>query len=182
MAAKNSFIDPVSTPHGSPSKRMLPPGAHELPTAFDNAMKLNSSVLDSPVRLRPKSSGSPLSPTKSNLQPADDNLHSSPTASPGVDSSVIHKTGQSPDASTKRQGQENTPPTRSRIPMLNHNQAALSRHEMYQTRPHTPTTKKFNTARGLTAEELEILKKPSVRRLVNVTQLCKNSSLVFFPC
>ncbi|KAI0437333.1 serine/threonine-protein kinase DBF20 [Xylaria telfairii] len=170
---KNTFVDPVSTPHGSPSKKTIPPGAHELPSAFENALKLNPSVLDSPVKLRPKSSGSPLSPTKSNIQPADDPFASA-SASPGVDNSIIHKAGQSPDTPIKKQGQENTPPSRSRIPMLNHNQAALSRHELYQprdSRPHTPTTKRFNTARGLTSEELEILKKPSVRRLVNVTQL-----------
>lgn len=86
--------------------------------------------------------------------------------------------------SHQKQGQENTPPSRSRIPMLNHNQAALSRHELYQpreSRPHTPTTKRFNTARGLSPEELEILKKPSVRRLVNVTQLCKRL-LYSLPC
>ncbi|KAI0856369.1 serine/threonine-protein kinase DBF20 [Xylaria cubensis] len=173
--AKNTFIEPVSTPQGSPSKRTVPPGAHELPVAFENALKLNPSTLASPFKLTPKGSGSgsgsPLSPTKSNIQPADD-----PFASPvaGVDNSIIHKTGQSPDTPIKKQGQENTPPSRSRIPMLNYNQAALSRHELYQpreNRPHTPTIKKFNTARGLTPEELEILKKPSVRRLVNVTQL-----------
>ncbi|KAF2970561.1 hypothetical protein GQX73_g3019 [Xylaria multiplex] len=169
--SKNTFVDPVSTPQGSPSKRTIPPGAHELPTAFDNALKLNPSVLQSPVQLRPKGSGTPLSPTKSNIQPTDDPFTS---AAPNVDSSIIHKTGQSPDAPIKKQGQENTPPSRSRIPMLNPNQAALARHELYQSRdsrPHTPTTKRFNTARGLTPEELEILKKPSVRRLVNVTQL-----------
>ncbi|KAI1815620.1 serine/threonine-protein kinase DBF20 [Poronia punctata] len=173
--AKNAFVDPVSTPQGSPSKRTIPPGAHELPATLDNALKLNTSVLDTPVKLgRPQSSGSPLSPSKNNIQPTDDGYFSA-AAAPSVDHSIIHKTAQSPESPTKKQGQENTPPVaRSRIPMLNHNQAALSRHELYQqrdSRPITPTTKKFNTARGLTPEELEILKKPSVRRLVNVTQL-----------
>ncbi|KAI0869136.1 serine/threonine-protein kinase DBF20 [Hypoxylon argillaceum] len=169
---RNAFIDPVYTPQGSPSKKTIPPGAHELPTAFENALKLNPSPLDSPVKLRPKGAGDPLSPSKSNIQPADDPFFS--TASSGVDDSIIHKTALPSEAAIKKQGQENTPPTRSRIPMLNHNQAALSRQELYQSRdsrPHTPTTRKFNTARGLTPEELEILKKPSVRRLVNVTQL-----------
>ncbi|KAI1163940.1 serine/threonine-protein kinase DBF20 [Nemania serpens] len=169
---KNAFIEPVSTPQGSPSKRTIPPGAHELPTAFENALKLNASALDSPIKLRPNTSGSPLAPATNNVQPTDDAFFS---AAASVDNSIIHKTGQSPDAVIKKQGQENTPPARSRIPMLNHNQAALSRHELYQPRdnnsPHTPTTRKFNTGRGLTPEELEILKKPSVRRLVNVTQL-----------
>ncbi|KAI8626999.1 serine/threonine-protein kinase DBF20 [Xylariaceae sp. FL1651] len=171
--AKNTFIDPISTPQGSPSKKTVPPGAHDLPTALENALKLNSSALDSPIKLgRPQNGASPLSPTKSNIQHPDDGYFS--TGSPGVDNSIIHKTGQSPEVPIKKQGQENTPPSQSRIPMPNHNQAALSRQELYQlrdSRPLTPTTKKFNTARGLTPEELEILNKPSVRRLVNVTQL-----------
>ncbi|KAI0388669.1 serine/threonine-protein kinase DBF20 [Xylariaceae sp. FL0594] len=173
---KNAFVDPVSTPMGSPSKKTIPPGAHELPATFDNAMRLNATVLDSPVKLgRPQSSGGALSPNKDKTHSTDNSYF--PSAPPSVDNSIIHKSGIPPDSPVKRQGQENTPP-RSRIPMLNHNQAALSRHELYQpreTRPITPatttTTKKFNTARGLTPEELEILNKPSVRRLVNVTQL-----------
>lgn len=177
-ATKNAFIEPAITPQGSPSKKTIPPGAHELPTAFENALKLNASALDSPVKLRPNTSASPLAPARSNVQPTDD-ASFSPAAA--VDNSIIHKTAQSPDAVVKKQGQENTPPSRSRIPMLNHNQAALSRHELYQSRdnnrPITPTTRKFNTGRGLTPEELEILKKPSVRRLVNVTQLCKRLRL-----
>ncbi|KAI1343403.1 kinase-like protein [Xylariaceae sp. FL0016] len=172
--AKNNFVTPASTPQGSPSKRTIPPGAHELPTAFDNAMKIGANALDSPIKLgRPQAAASPLSPAKSNVQPADDGYFG--TASPS-ENSIIHKHGQSPGSPLKKQGQENTPP--SRIPMpdpiYQHNHAALSRHELYQLRdprPTTPTTKKFNTQRGLTPEELEILKKPNVRRLVNVTQL-----------
>ncbi|KAI1502040.1 serine/threonine protein kinase-like protein [Biscogniauxia marginata] len=173
--AKNTFIDPISTPHGSPSKRTLPPGANELPAAFDNGLKLNANALGSPIKLgRPQNGASPLSPTKSNLQPVDE--VSSATASPTIDSSVIHKGNQSPGSPLKKQGQENTPPSRIPRPesVYQYNQAALSRQELYQprdTRPITPTTKRFNTARGLTPEELEILKKPTIRRLVNVTQL-----------
>ncbi|KAI1077840.1 kinase-like protein [Whalleya microplaca] len=173
--SKNDFVNPVSTPQGSPSKKTLPPGANELPVAFDNALKLNTSALDSPIKLgRPQSTASPLSPTKGNAQAVDDG--SSVTGSPNVDNSIIHKSGQSPGSPLKKQGQENTPPSRIPIadPAFQHNQAAISRQELYQlrdSRPHTPTTKKFNTNRGLTPEELEILKKPTVRRLVNVTQL-----------
>ena len=159
---RNTFIEPLSTPQGSPSKRTIPPGAHELPHAFDNALKLNPpSTLESPIKLKPQGGSTPLLPSKSNIQPTDDPFLS---ATPSVDNSIIHKTGQSPDAPIKKQGQENTPPARSsRIPMLNHNQAALSRHEMYQqrdSRPRTPTTKKFNTARGLTPPVHARLKKP----------------------
>ncbi|KAI0112978.1 kinase-like protein [Daldinia grandis] len=171
---KNTFITPVSTPQGSPSKKTIPPGANELPTTFD-ALKLNPVSLDSPVRLgRPQNGASPLSPAKSNIQPADDGYF--PTASPTVDNSIIHKAGEPAGTPLKKQGQENTPP--SRIPVRDsvyqHNQAAISRAELYQlrdTRPITPTTKRFNTSRGLTPEEMELLKKPNVRRLVNVTQL-----------
>ncbi|KAI8966449.1 kinase-like protein [Daldinia sp. FL1419] len=171
---KNTFVTPVATPQGSPSKKTLPPGANELPTTLD-ALKLNPVSLDSPVRLgRPQNGASPLSPTKSNIQPADDGYF--PTASPTVDNSIVHKAGEPTGTPLKKQGQENTPP--SRIPVRDsvyqHNQAARSRAELYQlrdTRPITPTTKRFNTSRGLTPEEMELLKKPNVRRLVNVTQL-----------
>ncbi|KAI1876063.1 hypothetical protein JX265_000692 [Neoarthrinium moseri] len=180
---RNSFIEPASTPQGSPSKRTIPPGANELPVAFDNAMKLGSNTgLDSPLRLRPQTSAgaSPLSPVRSNLQPADDDYFG--TGSPSTDESIIHKNkaGISAGSPLKRHGQENTPP--SRIPVVDsssnspytYNQAAVSRQELYQPReprPLTHSNKKFNTSRGLTPEELEILKKPNVRRLVNVTQL-----------
>ncbi|RYP55964.1 hypothetical protein DL769_010006 [Monosporascus sp. CRB-8-3] len=171
----NNFINPPSTPQGSPSKKTVPPGAHDLPTAFDSALKLNTSALDSPVKLgRPQTqtSTSPLSPAKANLQPADDS--NSTNGSPRVDESIIHKSGSAAGSPLKRQGQENTPPSRIPVADFQHNHAAISRHELYQlrdSRPHTPTTKKFNTHRGLTPAEREILQKPNVRRLVNVTQL-----------
>ncbi|RYP32790.1 hypothetical protein DL767_005038 [Monosporascus sp. MG133] len=171
----NNFINPPLTPQGSPSKKTVPPGAHDLPTAFDSALKLNTSALDSPVKLgRPQAqtSTSPLSPAKGNLRPADDS--NSTEGSPGVDQSIIHKSASSSGSPLKRQGQENTPPSRIPVPDFQHNHAAISRHELYQlrdSRPHTPTTKKFNTHRGLTPAEREILQKPNVRRLVNVTQL-----------
>lgn len=161
----NSFINPP-TPHGSPSKKTIPPGAHDLATTFDNAMNLSEGPA---VKLaRPQSVITPLSPGKSNLQPYEDN-------STIVDDSVIHK---GPPAGTplKKQGQENTPP----IPRVGgtdspnlHNHAALTRQQLYEPRdrPLTPA-KKFNTSRGLTAEEREILQKPHIKRLVNVTQLC----------
>ena len=175
------FLDPQATPQGSPSKRTTVPGAHDLPSAFDNALKLsNAPLLESPVKLtRPQSVVTPLSPGKSNAQPLEDSFTSN------IDDSVVHKSGGgSPVSPLKKQGQENTPPP-SRLGIFEashtHNHAALSRHEVYQTsRPTTPA-KKFNTARGLTPEELEILKKPNVRRMVNVTQLCMCFRVVFSP-
>lgn len=170
----NNFINPVSTPQGSPSKRTTIPGAHDLPDVFDNALRLNTAPgLESPVKLgRPQSViTTPLSPTKSKPNPLDE-------ASPNVDDSVLHRAAVSGGSPLKRQqGQENTPPvargggTDSPAPQ---SQAALSRH-LYQTRdrPTTPA-KKFNNTRALTAEEREILQRPQVRRLVNVTQLCKS--------
>ena len=156
----NNFLNPLNTPQGSPSKKTHPPGAHDLPTAFDSAMSLNSADADTPVRLsRPQSVVTPLSPARTNAQPVDD-------SSLVADDSVLHK-GPTPGSPLKKQGQENTPP----VQHITH--AALSRQQLYEgkERPLTPA-KKFNTSRGLTAEEREILQRPSVRRLVNVTQLC----------
>lgn len=180
----NNFLNPISTPQGSPSKKTIPPGAHDLTTAFDSALKLNTSALDSPIQLgRPQTQTqtTPLSPTKGNLQ-STDNVRPG-NGSPTFDESIIHKSGSRPGSPLKKQqGQENTPP--SRIPiaesLYQHNHAAASRQEVYnlRDRPYTPTNKKFNTHRGLTPEELETLKKPSVRRLVNVTQLCKGLSFL----
>ncbi|KAF4471776.1 kinase DBF20 [Fusarium albosuccineum] len=164
----DNFINPMSTPQGSPSKKTNPPGAHDLPTAFDNAMTLNNSGLEPPLRLgRPQSVVTPLSPGKSNAQPLDE-------SNANVDDSVIHKSRSG--SPLKKQGQENTPPS-SRLggsdSPYQHNHAAVSRQQLYEhrDRPTTPATKRFNTARGLTAEEREILQKPNVKRLVNVTQL-----------
>lgn len=178
---KQDFLDPPATPQGSPSKKTTIPGANDLPSAFDSALKLNNApVLESPVKLtRPQSVVTPLSPGKGNAQPLEDSFGSN------VDDSVVHKSGRaSPASPPKKRGVENTPPP-SRLALFEashqHNQAAISRHEVYQSsRPATPA-KRFNTARGLTPEELEILKKPNVRRMVNVTQLCMCSALIIRP-
>jgi cell cycle protein kinase DBF2 len=58
---------------------------------------------------------------------------------------------------------------------MTQNQAAISRQEQYQSRDQPQITKKYNTQRGLTPDELEILHKPNVKRLANVTQLCKDT-------
>lgn len=161
----NSFINPP-TPHGSPSKKTVPPGAHDLTSTFENAMNLNDAPA---VKLtRPQSVITPLSPGRSNVQPFDD-------SSTFVDESVIHK-GPAPTSPLKKQGQENTPPA-ARLAGVDsphqHNHAAVTRQQLYEPkdRPLTPA-KKFNTSRGLTQEEREILQKPNVKRMVNVTQLC----------
>ncbi|KAK0628716.1 serine/threonine-protein kinase sid2 [Bombardia bombarda] len=151
---KNNFTTPVSTPQGSPSKKTVPPGANELPVAaFEHLKVTTANAFDSPVRLgRPLSTGIPLSPGKSNVQNIDEG------ASQSVDDSIIHKGTSSPSSPLKSHGQENTPPVVSR--------------GLYNPRERpAPTVRKFNTSRGLTAEELEILKKPNIKRMVNVTQL-----------
>jgi len=110
---RNSFITPISTPQGSPSKDRNPPGANDLQVAFENTMKLTPTTFGSPPSSR------------------------------GAES-------------------------------VAQNQAAISRQELYQPREQPPpTVRKYNTQRGLTAEELEILHKPNVKRLANVTQLCR---------
>ena len=174
----NNFITPISTPQGSHSKKMVPPGANDLPVAFDS-MKLNAaSAFDSPVKLgRPQSVTTPLSRGRSNLQNIDE-------GSPSVDSSIIHKAPTSTGSPLKSQGQENTPPAPPRdgapaepAATYQPSHAALSRQELYQTRERpSPTVRRFNTQRGLTPQELEMLQKPNVKRLVNVTQLCKLGS------
>jgi len=174
---KNNFITPISTPQGSPSKKTLPPGANDLPVTFDT-LNLGSTMLDSPLKLgQPQSAVTPLAPVKGNTQVFDD--------STAVDDSIIHKGGAQPVSQLKKQqGQENTPPPsipRLAVPepaLTQHNHAALSRQDLYtRDRPITPA-KKFNTSRGLTPEELEILQRPNVKRLVNVTQLCEPADLV----
>ena len=168
---RNSFITPVSTPQGSPSKKQNPPGANDLPTAFDNAMKLGSSTLSSPAKLG-RQAGTPLSPGKGNALAGEDSYFGNSTSN--IDNSIIHKAAVAPGSPLRKQGKENTPPaSRHGIEPPSQNQAAISRQEPYQSRDQPQLTRKYNTQRGLSPEELEILQKPNVKRLANVTQLCK---------
>ncbi|CAI6094035.1 unnamed protein product [Clonostachys chloroleuca] len=167
----NNFVGPTSTPQGSPSKKTIPPGAHDLSSVFDNAMNLQASGIEAPVKLaRPQSViTTQLSPGKGKPNPLDE---ASPN--PNYDDSVIHK-GASPGSPSKKQGQENTPPM-SRLAAadspIQHNHAAVTRQQLYEHRERSSApAKRFNTSRGLTPEEREILQKPNVRRMVNVTQL-----------
>ncbi|KAL7787966.1 protein kinase [Trichoderma ceciliae] len=181
----NSFINPLNTPLGSPSKKTIPPGAHDLPTAFDTAMNLNSGPIEAPIRLaRPQSVVTPLSPGKANSVQPPSRPHVRPLAQQpreelsgvAVDEGAVQRGRASPGTPRKRQAQEITPPAprfaahdQERQP--HHSHAALSRQQLYETRDRPITAKRFNTARGLTAEEREILQRPNVRRMVNVTQL-----------
>ena len=165
--SRNNFITPVSTPQGSPSKKQNPPGANDLPIAFDTAMKLTPAAFGSPTK---SSRGTPLSPGKSNTLTVDESYFAN--SSGNIDDSIIHKSAISPGSPLRKQGKENTPPSSRQGQEPLQTQAALSRQELYQ--PREQTTKKYNTQRGLTPEELEILNKPNVKRLANVTQLCKH--------
>lgn len=164
--SRNSWISPVSTPQGSPSKKVAPPGANDLPSAFDNAMKLTptGTGFGSPSKTN-RMPVTPLSPGKNNAQ-QDDGYFAA------ADESMLHKSAISPGSPLRKQGKENTPPT-SRLGMDAGAQtlAAQSRQEIYA--PREQPMRKYNTQRGLTAEELETLQKPNVKRLANVTQLCK---------
>ncbi len=154
------FTSPYATPQGSPSKSKLPPGATELPDAFDNAMRLDPG---SPVKLG-RQQLSPHSPNKAGRQVFDESLDQS-----------INRLEYSlgPGSPTRKQGKENTPPG-IRQSKPSPNQAAVSRQEPYQARDTDSGAKaRYNTQRGLTAEELEKLQMPKVKRLANVTQLCK---------
>jgi hypothetical protein len=169
---RNSFITPVSTPQGSPSKNRNPPGANDLPVAFESSLKLTPNTFGSPTKGGRSQAGTPLSLGKSNALAIDDSYFGN---SPGnIDDSIIHKSAAiSPGSPLRKQGKENTPPTsRQGLESSAQNQAAISRQELYQPRERQPT-RGYNTQRGLTADELEILSKPNVKRLANVTQLCK---------
>ncbi|KAK4569684.1 serine/threonine-protein kinase dbf2 [Recurvomyces mirabilis] len=155
-----AFISPVQTPHGSPSKNKMPPGAFDLPDVFSNAMKL--------VPTQGQPNGKALQPATSNNN--NHNAYSDPF---GAQDSK----GGAPGSPLRKQGKENTPPThRPQLQQTNsyQSQAAERRQEPYRTRgdEHSPTRPKTGTMTGaLTSEDIEKLTKPAVKRLANVTQL-----------
>lgn len=157
------FTSPPLTPHGSPSKHHMPPGAYDLPNIFDNAMKLvpTNGNSGSPTK-------APGSPSRSGIEIAEDNFGDFPTES------VV----AAPGSPTRKANKENTPPAGGRPSPKKEssfiNQAAASRQEVYKTREAAETSRpQFQTQRGLSAQELELLQKQSVKRLTGVTQLCK---------
>ena len=154
---QNGFTSPMQTPTGSPSKKQLPPGANDLPNVFENAMKLAPT---SP------SKGQPMSPSKHGLSLGDEKITRDPF-SDSVNHNVV------PGSPTKKPNKENAPPGGHQLAKsagIQQNQAALSRQEAYQ---QADTKKGPAQTRGLTAEELQKLQLPKVKRLANVTQLCK---------
>lgn len=153
--ADNGFTSPIQTPQGSPSKNHLPPGAIDLPNVFEKALKLTPSTPNKSTY-----NHAMFSPPKSGRSAADD-----------FNQSVIHQ----PDSPTRRANKENTPPSSARLNKdlgLNTNSAASARQEPYQTRDADALSRRQVQLRGLTAEEMEKLQHPRVKRLANVTQLC----------
>ena len=142
----NHIISPQQTPQGSPSKHHFPPGAHDLPNVFDNAMKLQQPL--SPTKAQPKS-------------PSKNDLSNDPFA--------VTERFTRPESPTRQSNKENAPGSPTRFG-YNANSAAQARDAPYQ-RPQT--TRGFQSNQKLTAEELEKLQMPKVKRLANVTQLCK---------
>lgn len=152
------FTSPYSTPQGSPSKSKLPPGANDLPNVFENAMNL-----DPGSSTKARQQLSPHSPKKITGQGIDETL----------DDTINRPYSLGPGSPTRKSGKENTPPGVRPKPTTP-NQAAVSRQEPYQARDTDSGAKaRYNPQRGLTAEELEKLQLPKVKRLANVTQLCK---------
>lgn len=157
---QEAFMSPQQTPQGSPSKHHQPPGAFDLPHVFENAMKLLPTI-GSPSRSKP---GTPTSPNKAKLQGDDGDL-----------------TTLTPGSPTRKSNKENTPPNarpgiQKEQSYLTH--AAQSRQEPYRTRDAEQSTRYLNGQTRLSAEETEKARKPSVKRLANVTQLCESSVLM----
>ena len=152
------FTSPVQTPQGSPSKKQLPPGANDLSNVFENALKLGHATPSSKIPTK--------SPAKQSLSVADENITRDPFAD-----SVNHT--PTPGRPTRKSNKENTPPggpALGKIATNQQNQAAISRQEPYQV---VDNKRPQAQSRGLTAEELQKLQLPRVKRLANVTQLCK---------
>jgi hypothetical protein len=172
----SDFVNQMNTPQGSPSKTHLPPGAFDLPGTFDNSLRLAPPV---PVAAPAVSQGSPVS--KSNIPRLQQ-----------FASSKADLNGSTPSSPTRKGNKENTPPAlltagvngsaaQSGIPAPRSPKKELgqvpsltpaqqSRREVYRTREEKQPA---YMQRGLTPEELEKLSKPAVKRLVNVTQLCR---------
>ena len=151
-----SFTSPSQTPQGSPSKHQLPPGARELPNVFENALRLDPGT---PTKQGKLQFGVEW-PNKLGRQP--------PTEESG------EATGTAPNSPLKKAGQENTPPTgrlaKEATPSNTPAHAAISRQEQYES----TSRGRLSPTRALSAEELEKLNLPKVKRLANVTQICES--------
>ena len=152
----NAFTSPVQTPIGSPSKKQLPPGANDLPNVFDNALQLGP--------MSPKAQG--MLSSKQALSMADDNVNRDPFADPASQRPPV----ESPARQSNKENAPNNGLKLGRDPAYQQNQAAISRQEPYQP----AESRRGPLVRGLSAEDLQKIQQPRVKRLVNVTQLCKS--------
>ena len=165
----SGFTSPPQTPQGSPSKNRQPPGANDLPNVFENAMKL-----------MPPANGSP-SKANRQPQPPNKNFNEDPAYPRYDDSSSIDSAAVTPGSPTRHSNKENTSPG-SKSPLQktdsSHNQAAANRQAPYKQRDHLELSQQQQTgSRGPSPLEWEKLQKPSVKRLANITQLCKTCQL-----
>ncbi|KAF2201698.1 kinase-like protein [Delitschia confertaspora ATCC 74209] len=160
--SREPFISPQQTPQGSPSKHRQPPGAFDLPNVFENAMRLLPTI-GSPSKSRP-GTATPGSPNKSNL----------PSGGEDVDYIEQDVTALASGSPSRKSNKENTSPG-GRLGLQKDNsyltQAALSRQEPYRTRETEQTSRYYHGPQRVSPEEAEKLRKPSVKRLANVTQL-----------
>lgn len=166
MQSQNAFVSPVQTPQGSPSKNKMPPGAFDLPDVFSNAMKLLPTMGSSPSKT---SKQQHISPSKS----SGDDVFGLPDYNTGI-----------PGSPTRQSNKENTQPGSPTRPQVQKEQSFLTqaaglRQDPYRTRgeadrPSSPTRRGYINQGGLTAEDMEKLNKQSVKRLANVTQLCRS--------
>ena len=168
------FTSPYATPQGSPSKSALPPGALELPNVFDNAMRLEPP---SPIRL---GGGSPTRPQLGLGSPNKGGKPPPPGAGDNDTAVFHHDVTRAPGSPLRDANQENTPPggRLAKECTSSTNSAALARQGQYHPSPPPQPTwmsskLRYNPLQALTADEVEKLSLPKVKRLANVTQICK---------
>ena len=166
---QHGFTSPTQTPQGSPSKNRQPPGSNNLPDVFENSLKLQPTPVSSPAKSN-KQTSTPSSPRGGGINIAEDGYF-------GIDQSLTSgDSRQTPGSPTRKSNKENTPPNGKPIKEYSHqqNHAAASRQELYSPKDQLSLAKKgYEIQRGLSPEDLEKLQKPQVKRLANVTQLCK---------
>lgn len=166
---RHGFASPQQTPQGSPSKNVVPPGAYDLPNVFDKAMKLQPTI-GTPTR-NGRQQVAETSPQRNSVLVADGRYE---VEYPDYGQAAM------PGSPTRKSNKENTPPgsrpvLKKESSFLNH--AAQSRENVYRTKEATESKTQY-VQRGLSADDVEKLQKPSIKRLSNVTQLCKAGSFV----
>jgi cell cycle protein kinase DBF2 len=165
---QHGFTSPSQTPQGSPSKNRQPPGSNNLPDVFEHSLKLQPTPGSG--QAKPSKQNSTPSSPRGGINIAEDGYL-------GIDQTMGYADSrQAPGSPTRKSNKENTPPNGKPLKEYLHQQnyAAASRQELYSPKEQGPTARRgYEAQRGLSAEDLEKLQKPQVKRLANVTQLCK---------